>query len=116
MRYVNGQLTPLGTTTALTATVNLQGGNTYTLYLQANLSNGNSVLSNPYTFIIPLPGQPGFHYLSAASVNGSQVEIHVYVDQNAGINEVQIEKETSPGNFSILRAIVTGKQIGRAHV
>ena len=109
MRYVNGQLTPLGTTTALTATVNLQGGNTYTLYLQANLSNGNSVLSNPYTFIIPLPGQPGFHYLSAASVNGSQVEIHVYVDQNAGINEVQIEKETSPGNFSVLgTATVTG--------
>ena len=98
--YANGQFSSLGTTSALSAVVNVQGGNTYTLYIRGNLSNGNSVLSNPYTFVVPLPGQPAFHYVSAASVNGSDVDVRVYVDQNAGINQVQIEKEISPGNFS----------------
>ena len=102
LSYENGQLINLGTTTTLNALVNVVGGNTYVLYIQGNLSNGNSVLSNPFTFTVPLPGQPAFHYLQAASVSGSNVEIRVYVEQNAGINQVQIERELSPGNFTAI--------------
>ena len=100
--YENGQLVLLGTTNALNSTIDVVGGNTYTLYVQANLSNGNSVLSNPYTFVVPLPGQPNFHYLQAASVSGNSVDVRVYVDQNAGINQVQIEREETPGNFAAI--------------
>ena len=102
LSWENGTLVPLGNTSALNASVNVVGGNTYTLYVRASLSNGNSVLSNPFTFVVPLPGQPAYHYLTAASVNGTDVNIGVYVDQNAGIQQVQIEKETSPGNFSVI--------------
>ena len=92
----------LGTTNALNSTIDVVGGNTYTLYVKANLSNGNSGLSNPYTFVVPLPGQPNFHYLQAASVSGNSVDVRVYVDQNAGINQVQIEREETPGNFAAI--------------
>jgi hypothetical protein len=100
--YENGQLNLLGTTPALSSTIDVTGGNTYTLFIQANLGNGNAVLSNPYSFIVPLPGQPNFHYLQAASVSGNSVDIRVYVDQNAGINQVQIEREETPGNYTAI--------------
>ena len=105
--YENGQLTlqfsssGAGSESWFT-TLNMLGGNTYTFYVQANLSNGNSVFSNPFTVTIPLPGSPSFHYLQAASVNGLEVDIRVYVDQNAGTNLVQIEREESPGNFAVI--------------
>jgi hypothetical protein len=105
--FENGQLTLVFTSTGAGSedwftTLNMPGGNTYTFYVQANLSNGNSVYSNPFTVTVPLPGTPAFHYLQAASVNGSTVDIRVYVDQNAGTNLVQIEREETPGNFAVI--------------
>lgn len=103
--YENGQLTLLHTTTGagsndLSISLNMLGGNSYTFYVQANLSNGNSVYSNPFTVTVPLPGAPEFHYLQAASVNGDKVDVRVFVDQNAGIEFVNVERETSPGVFA----------------
>ena len=100
--YENGKMVLLGTASGLTSTIDVVGGQTYTIFIQATLSNGNQVLSNPYTFVVPLPGSPNFHYLQAASVSGQQVDLRVYVDQQAGILQVQLEREASPGTFTVL--------------
>jgi hypothetical protein len=100
--YENGQMVLLGTASGLISTIDVVGGQTYTIFIQATLSNGNQVLSNPYTFVVPLPGSPNFHYLQAASVSGQQVDLRVYVDQQAGILQVQLEREASPGTFTVL--------------
>lgn len=98
--WANNQMTLVGSSTGLMASVDVAGGNSYIFYVQAQLNNGETSFSNPFSFTVPLPGQPLFNYLSSASVNGSNVEIKVYVDQASGVNEVQIEKKMVNGTFS----------------
>jgi len=106
--FENNQMVSMGSSPSLSTSVNVLGGNNYTFYIQAQLSNGSSVYSNPFVFTVPLPGNPNFHYLSVATVNNDKIDLKVYVDENAGISQVQIERKITAGNFAnIGTAMVT---------
>ncbi len=100
--FENGALIYLGSSDNNQATIPLTGGQQYQIYVQANLSNGQSSLSNPFVVDIPLPQQPAYHYLKLATVQGNSVDLSVYIDGTVGVKEVIFEKLNSVGNFEVI--------------
>lgn len=103
----NNQWTLLGTTSDTSFYAQLNRGQSYCIFIKANLSNGFSAFSNPSCFLMPMPSPPAFHYFKLATVNGEFIELYDYIDGAVGITEVIFERKDTLGQF---------QEIGRAPV
>jgi hypothetical protein len=95
----NNQWTLLGSTTNMNFLAQLTRGQSYCIFIKANLSNGKVAFSNPCCFVIPIPTAPAYHYFKLATVNGEFIELYDYVDASVGITEIIFERKDTLGNF-----------------
>jgi gliding motility-associated-like protein len=95
----NNQWTLLGSTTNMNFLAQLTRGQSYCIFIKANLSNGKVAFSNPCCFLIPTPTAPAYHYFKLATVNGEFIELYDYVDASVGITEIIFERKDTLGNF-----------------
>lgn len=109
--YENGSLVLLETVNTIAASVAVNGGNNYVIYVGANLSNGQIAYSNPFSFNVPIPQQPTYHYLKLASVMNNKVELSAYIDGNVGVKEVIFERLN---NLNVFDEIGRSGLIGNA--
>jgi gliding motility-associated-like protein len=103
----NNQWTLLGSTTNMNFLAQLTRGQSYCIFIKANLSNGKVAFSNPCCFLIPTPTAPAYHYFKLVTVDGEFIELYDYVDASVGITEIIFERKDTLGNFV---------EIGRAPV
>jgi gliding motility-associated-like protein len=95
----NNQWTLLGSTTNMNFLAQLTRGQSYCIFIKANLSNGKVAFSNPCCFLIPTPTAPAYHYFKLATVEGEFIELYDYVDASVGITEIIFERKDTLGNF-----------------
>jgi gliding motility-associated-like protein len=95
----NNQWALLGSTTNLNFLAQLNRGQSYCIFIKANLSNGKVAFSNPLCFLMPGPSAPSYHYFKLATVNGEFIELYDYVDASVGITEIIFERKDTLGNF-----------------
>jgi gliding motility-associated-like protein len=95
----NNQWTLLGSTTNMNFLAQLTRGQSYCIFIKANLSNGKVAFSNPCCFLIPTPTAPTYHYFKLATVDGEFIELYDYVDASVGITEIIFERKDTLGNF-----------------
>ena len=103
----NNQWTLLGSTNDMSFLAQLTRGQSYCIFIKANLGNGKVAFSNPLCFLMPSPTAPAYHYFKLATVNGEFIELFDYVDASVGITEIIFERKDTLGNF---------EEIGRAPV
>ena len=103
----NNQWTLLGSTNDMSFLAQLTRGQSYCIFIKANLSTGKVAFSNPLCFLMPTPTAPAYHYFKLATVNGEFIELFDYVDASVGITEIIFERKDTLGNF---------EEIGRAPV
>jgi len=68
------------------------GGQNYCFTIQAVFVGGSKAFSDLSCFLVPTPQQPSFHYLKLVSVENNQVEVHDYIDESVGIQEIIFQR------------------------
>lgn len=98
----NNSWAMLTSTTDTFTVVQLVKNESYCIAIKANLSNGFGAFSNLLCFTMPQPTPPAFHYFRVASINGKDIELKAWVDQNVGVNEIVFERQDTNGVFEII--------------
>lgn len=88
-----------GTTNNLTFDVIADLAVNYCYTIEAIHSNGAHSFSQVHCTSIPIPGQPAFNYLSNVTVLQDSIQISHYVDNNAHLQGISIQKENRSGQF-----------------
>lgn len=82
---------------------------TYRFVIRANHPDGRQSFSNLITLAVQAGGSVAFNYLASASVVGTDVELHHYVDHQSNVNAIAFERQQNDGSFKeIGRVAVTG--------
>lgn len=84
--------TIMGNTTANSFTVDVLEGETYNFAIEAISLSGDTVFSNATPLFIASPGQPTYHYLQVATVDGEEVILRHHIDGAVAIDYLSVQR------------------------
>ena len=82
-----------------TATIAVNGNQSYTIYINSIFIDGNNAFSAPTSFNVPVAGDPGYNYLKLVSVVDGNIELYQYIDESVGINEIIFQRRNYNGAY-----------------
>lgn len=94
-----------GNTTSTNFDLPVNLGENYCYVIKANHASGKESFSQVSCSTAPVPGQPDFHYLSNVSVLNDSIHISHYIDDQASVQSVVIQKQNNLGVFEDLATL-----------
>ena len=88
----NGAWSQVSATSDTIIRIPVSGGGAYCFVIQAVFVNGNKAFSDPTCFQVPFPQQPSYHYFKLATVEQGNIELHDYIDESVGVQEVIFQR------------------------
>ena len=81
------------------ASIAVNGNQSYVVYINSIFEDGNNAFSSPTEFTVPIASDPGYNYLKLASVIENKVELYQYIDESVGITEVIFQRRNFNGSY-----------------
>jgi gliding motility-associated-like protein len=98
----NGSWDQVASTNDTIIEIPVIGGANYCFTVQAIFSSGSRAFSDLTCFTVPMPQQPSFHYFKLATVENGAIELHDYIDESVGIQEIIFQRLNYTNAYEII--------------